>query len=103
MSVPSEPEWARSNWQSYAIRVVPGTQRAVMQRLLDEGISTRRGVMNAHREAAYPPGTWRAAGSLRYSENAQDASIVLPLFHDLDETDQDRIVQAVARAVAAVA
>jgi dTDP-4-amino-4,6-dideoxygalactose transaminase len=103
VSVPSEPEWARSNWQSYALRVAPATQRAVMQRLLDEGISTRRGVMNAHREAAYPPGTWRAAGSLRFSENAQDGSIVLPLFHDLDETDQDRIVQAVARAVAAVA
>jgi dTDP-4-amino-4,6-dideoxygalactose transaminase len=103
VSVPSEPEWARSNWQSWALRVAPGTQRAVMQRLLDEGISTRRGVMNAHREAAYPPGTWRAAGSLRYSENAQDTSIVLPLFHDLDEADQDRIVQAVARAVAAVA
>jgi hypothetical protein len=30
-----------------------------MQRMLDDGVSTRRGVMNAHREGAYPAGTWR--------------------------------------------
>ena len=103
VSLPLEPEWARSNWQSFAVRVAPGAQRPVMQRLLDEGISTRRGVMNAHREEAYPPGTWRAAASLRCSEDAQDTSIVLPLFHDLDEADQDRIVDALTRAVAALA
>jgi dTDP-4-amino-4,6-dideoxygalactose transaminase len=54
IKTPPQPEWARSNWQSYAIRVARGRQRAIMQALLDEGISTRRGVMNAHREAAYP-------------------------------------------------
>jgi perosamine synthetase len=104
--VPIEPGWAQTNWQSYAIRVAPGKQRAVMQRLLDEGISTRRGVMNAHLEASYPPGTWRAAGgpgALRCSEEARDTAIVLPLFHDLDEVDQDRVIDAVSRAVAALA
>ena len=109
LSVPVEPEWARTNWQSYAIRVPMGRQRAVMQRLLDEGISTRRGVMNAHLERSYPPGTWRAAGgdagraALRRSEEARDTAVVLPLFHDLDEGDQDRIVDAVTRAVTSLA
>jgi dTDP-4-amino-4,6-dideoxygalactose transaminase len=69
-----------------------------MQQLLDAGISTRRGVMNAHREAAYPAGTWRAAGSLRESEHAQDSGIVLPLFHQLTEPDQDRVIDQVRRA-----
>ncbi len=96
-----EPEWARSNWQSYAVRVPPGRQRAVMQALLDEGISTRRGVMNAHREAAYGAGTWKLAPGQRLdrSEEAQDTAIVLPLFHDLQESDQERVIDALLRAV----
>jgi dTDP-4-amino-4,6-dideoxygalactose transaminase len=98
---PREPAWARSNWQSYAVRVAPGRQRAIMQRLLDEGISTRRGVMNAHREGAYPAGTWRATGALTRSELAQDSTIVLPLFHQLTVDDQDRVIDALRRAVTA--
>jgi perosamine synthetase len=98
--VPFEPAWARSNWQSYAVRVDRERQRAIMQRLLDEGISTRRGVMNAHREGAYPAGTWRQAGSLQRSEEAQDSAIMLPLFHQLTEAEQDRVIDALQRAVA---
>jgi len=98
--LPREPEWARTNWQTFAIRVPIARQRAVMQDLLDAGIATRRGVMNAHREAAYPPGTWRAAGSLRQSEVAQDSAIALPLFHDLTADDQDRVIARVREAVA---
>jgi dTDP-4-amino-4,6-dideoxygalactose transaminase len=92
IAVPVEPDWARTNWQTYAVRVPASRQRAIMQQLLDAGISTRRGVMNAHREAAYPPGAWRAAGSLLRSEAAQDSAIALPLFHDLNEQDQDRVI-----------
>jgi len=95
--VPPEPTWARSNWQSYAIRVEPGRQLEIMQRLLDVGIATRRGVMNAHREEAYPAGTWRSAGSLAGGELAQDTAIVLPLFHQLTESDQDRVIEQVTR------
>ena len=101
VSLPTEPEWARTNWQSYAVRVDAGHRRQIMQRMLDAGISTRRGAMNAHREAAYPAGTWRAAGSLRESEAAHDAAIVLPLFHQLTEADQDRVADELARAAGA--
>jgi dTDP-4-amino-4,6-dideoxygalactose transaminase len=57
--------------------------------------------MNAHREKAYPPGTWRVAPaqSLARSEEAQDTAIMLPLFHDLQDADQDRVVDAVLRSV----
>lgn len=101
VSLPTEPEWARTNWQSYAVRVDAGHRRQIMQRMLDAGISTRRGAMNAHREAAYPAGTWRAAGALRESEAAHDAAIVLPLFHQLTEADQDRVADELARAAGA--
>jgi len=98
--VPREPAWARSNWQSYAVRLGAWIdQRTFMQRMLDAGIATRRGVMNAHRERAYPPGTWRAAGSLSQSEEAQDTTVILPLFHQLTEEDQDRVVDTIARII----
>ncbi len=105
VKTPAERPWARSNWQSYAVRVPGGRQRAVMQALLDEGISTRRGVMNAHREKAYPAGVWRVASGhgLERSEEAQDTAIVLPLFHDLHAGDQDRVIDAITRAVSAPA
>jgi perosamine synthetase len=95
-----EPAWARTNWQSYTVRLeAPLDQRRVMQRMLEDGVSTRRGVMNVHRERAYPPGSWRAAGSLRRGEAAQDTTIVLPLYHQMTEEDQDRVVAALTRAV----
>ncbi|HTJ56294.1 MAG TPA: DegT/DnrJ/EryC1/StrS family aminotransferase [Devosiaceae bacterium] len=80
---PFEPTWAHSNWQSYCIRLRSGIdQRQVMQALLDRGISTRRGVMNAHLEMAYSAHTaaYRAAGGLERSEAAQAHTIMLPLF-----------------------
>jgi dTDP-4-amino-4,6-dideoxygalactose transaminase len=99
LHVPAEPEWARTNWQSYAVRVEAGRQRQIMQALLDAGIATRRGAMNAHREAAYPSATWRSSGPLRQSEEAQDTAIVLPLYHQLTESDQDRVIGEVRRVV----
>jgi dTDP-4-amino-4,6-dideoxygalactose transaminase len=98
IELPVESAWARSNWQTFAVRVPAARQTDVMQELLDAGISTRRGVMNAHLEAAYPTGTWRAAGPLSRSEQAQASAIALPLFHDLDERDQDRVISLLRAA-----
>jgi dTDP-4-amino-4,6-dideoxygalactose transaminase len=93
--VPKEPEWARSNWQTYMVGLGPPLdQRRVMQRLLDAGIATRRGVMNVHREKSYPSGSWRAAGPLTRSEHAQDRMVALPLFHEMTDEQQDRVIDA---------
>lgn len=106
LQLPQEPEWARSNWQSYSVRL-PDTcdQREVMQAMLDAGISTRRGIMGAHREPAYQKETWSCGldkegcdclpGTCRRlgeSEQAQDHAILLPLFHQMTDEEQDRIV-----------
>jgi len=97
---PREPRWGRSNWQSYAVRIGAWVdQRTFMQRMLDAGIATRRGVMNAHRERAYPAGTWRSPGGLSQSEEAQDTTVILPLFHQLTEEDQDRVIDTIARVM----
>ena len=114
ISPPVEPAWARTNWQSYAIRLADRLdQRTVMQRMLETGVSTRRGVMTMHREPAYPRGSWHcgasggvcdhatASGSscLHRSEVAQDTTVVLPLYHQMTDDEQDRVVAALQQAV----
>lgn len=112
LGLPHEPAWARSNWQSFCVRLPEGCeQRPVMQHMLDAGVSTRRGVMCAHREPAYARQPWScgagpgpcgcAAGScarLAESERAQDRLIILPLFHQLSEEEQRAVAAALARA-----
>lgn len=103
---PLEPSWAKSNWQSYAVGLPKGwDQHLVMQVMLDVGISTRRGIMCAHREIAYQNEPWQCGidretcqceegfcQQLTVSEKAQVQTILLPLFHQMTESDQDRIV-----------
>jgi len=100
VTMPREPAWARTNWQSYAVRLQPALNRdRVMQRMLDEGIATRRGVINAHSEPAYPPEAWRAGpGGLANSEQASATALVLPLYHEMTIRDQDRVIAALTRA-----
>jgi len=89
-----QPDWARSNWQSLALGLPRGSnQRQLMQALLERGISTRRGIMCAHREPAYPPASWRG-GDLRHSERAQDQSLLLPLYHELRDDQLEEVVAA---------
>jgi perosamine synthetase len=98
---PVEPAWARSNWQGYCVRLPDGVdQRDVMQAMLDAGVSTRRGIMCSHREGAYGPGRepWVTRGSLIESERAQDHAILLPLFHQLTEAEQETVVETLAAA-----
>ena len=97
VGAPVEPEWARSNWQSYAVRLPDGCdQRTVMQAMLDRGVSTRRGIMCAHRERPY-------AGEhhLPQSEDSQDRYILLPLYSGLDDADAERVVEALRSATGA--
>jgi perosamine synthetase len=102
---PFEPRWARSNWQSYCVGLPEGTdQIRVMQHMLDAGISTKRGIMNAHRHEAYVKEPWRAGpGGLAASERAEDRSILIPLFSDMTEDDQDRVIGALRAALGATA
>lgn len=109
--LPQEPAWARSNWQSYCVRLPKhADQRQVMQQMLDEGIATRRGIMCAHLEPAYQaPGTWRCtensckpAGccpNLIESERAQNEGVILPLFAEISSADQEKVAHSLRRAL----
>ena len=103
LGLPVEPEWARSNWQSYCVRLPDWVeQKAVMQGLLDQGISTRRGIMCSHREPAYAKESWGAVGTLVESESAQDQCVLLPLFHQLTFEEQQLIASRLRASLAAV-
>jgi dTDP-4-amino-4,6-dideoxygalactose transaminase len=98
IGLPHEPEWARSNWQSFCIRLPDGCdQRQVMQAMLDAGIATRRGIMCSHREAAYadlPP-----RHRLDSSEDAQDRCILIPLYVGMSEDDLRQVAAALPSAL----
>ncbi len=92
--LPREPQHARSNWQSFCVRLPAHLdQRAVMQTMLDAGVSTRRGIMCSHREEPYR--NTRLPAPLPHSEAAQDHCIVLPLYGQMAAAD----VEAVALAL----
>jgi perosamine synthetase len=114
LGLPEEPAWARSNWQSFCVRLPDGVaQTAVMQHLLDHGVSTRRGVMCAHTEPAYRSGGWSCGAGpatcgcapgtcarLAESERAMRRCLILPLFHELTDAEMDTVVNTLAEACA---
>jgi perosamine synthetase len=67
----------------------------LMQRLQAAGVSTRRGVMAAHREPAF---AGMPVEPLPNTEYLTDNSIILPLFHQMTEGDIERVATAVAAA-----
>lgn len=114
LRLPSEPAWARSNWTALWAMLPDGCdQWQVMQRMLDNAVATRRGIMCAHREPAYRVEPWSCAGGtacregkvecshLRVSEMGQDRTIILPLFHTMTEEEQDGVADVLRRACAA--
>lgn len=92
---PFVPEDTRPNYQSYAVRITEEFsvgRDALMQILLDRGISTRRGIMNAHQEAAYADLPTRR---LACSECARDSVVLLPLYHTMTDADQDYVIEQI--------
>lgn len=90
IELPFEPDWARSNFQSFVVRLPDHSdQRDVMQHLLNLGISTRRGVMCAHREQPY-----HGSYDLPHSERCQDRCIILPLYPGMTQDEVSRVASA---------
>jgi perosamine synthetase len=98
VQLPQEKEGFFSNYQSYSVylkKSCPVGRNTLMQRLLDCGISSRRGVMNAHRENAYE-NEYRQL-NLPISEDLQDNSIILPLYTPMPASEISYIIDTVKR------
>lgn len=99
IEAPEEPEYARSNWQSFSVKLPDNcNQRQVMQTMLDNGVASRRGIMCAHREDGYKNGH---VYNLPNSEAAQDRRIILPFFPQLTDAELERVVSTLKMACAA--
>jgi dTDP-4-amino-4,6-dideoxygalactose transaminase len=93
-----DPEYGSTNYQSFWVLLPEGfpvSRDDLMCRLADAGISARRGIMAAHTEPAYAEyNTVR----LPVTERLTRDSVILPLFHDMTEEEQDLVVSAVTGA-----
>jgi len=97
LRLPVEPEGVRSNWQSFCVRLPERCdQRDVMQRMLDQEVATRRGIMCSHREPIYAESG--RDFRLPHSEAAQDRCIILPLYPQMTPREQEHVAQALERA-----
>jgi dTDP-4-amino-4,6-dideoxygalactose transaminase len=96
LSPPQEPEGCRHNFQSYMVRLRPQARirrEILMQALLERGVSTRRGVMAIHREPPFQDPRWES--KLPETSAATDETIILPLFHQMTEEDQDYVIESI--------
>lgn len=92
--LPQEHEGYFSNYQSYSIYLkdtAAVSRNTLMQKLLDRGVATRRGIMNTHRETAYK--NYAPDVSLPVSMELQDNSIILPLYVPMKPEDINYVIE----------
>ena len=98
--VPQLPNHSSSVWAQYTIRLAPGRRDGLAAALKGEGIPTAIYYPKPlHRQGAYADFPV-VDGGLAVSDRLADEVISLPMHAYLDETVQDRIVEAVRRALA---
>jgi perosamine synthetase len=88
----TDPDYGTTNYQSFWV-LLPGdfpvSRDELMQRLAEAGVSARRGIMAAHLEPAYQD---FRPGPLPVTERLTARTLILPLYHDLTEPEQDLVV-----------
>jgi len=97
----ADPDGGTTNFQSFWVCLPDDVQVArddVLAHLAAHGVSARRGIMAAHLEPAYASA---AHPALPATERLTRRSLILPLFHEMTDGDQDRVVDALADALRA--
>lgn len=95
-----DPEYGTSNYQSFWVEVghpFPLDREQLLAKLAEDGISARRGIMASHLQPAYAghPGY---TIPLPVTERLTANTLILPLYHDLSEAEQDRVIASVLSA-----
>jgi len=96
-----DPAHGTSNYQSFWVLLPEGcpvSRNEVMQALVAEDISPRRGIMASHLEPAYAD---EPHIPLPVTERITNDSLILPLHHEVTAEDQERIVSVLASALEA--
>jgi perosamine synthetase len=95
----ADPPWGTTNYQSCWVLLpegAPVSRDALLERFARAGISPRRGIMAAHLEPAYAA---RPRVHLPVTERLTAESLILPLFHQMTESEQDRVVAVLREAL----
>jgi perosamine synthetase len=89
-----DPDYGTTNYQSFWVLLpdsYPGSRNGVLAALAERGISARRGIMSSHLEPAY---RGHPHVPLPASEKLTGRSLILPVYHQLSEDDQDTVADA---------
>jgi len=95
-----DPAYGTCNFQSYWVEVTkhyPLDREGLLAALAGADVSARRGIMAAHRQLPYR--SLAAPGSLPVTERLTDNTLILPLYHELTEADQARVIEVLGSAV----
>jgi dTDP-4-amino-4,6-dideoxygalactose transaminase len=94
----ADPAWGTCNFQSFWVEVggeFPLDREGLLAHLAEAEISARRGIMAAHRQPAY---AGRAERPLPATEHLTDSTLILPVFHQMSDSEQSRVIQALRSA-----
>ena len=92
LTMAQDPPYGTTNYQSFWVVLpddFPVGRDGLLQTMMDNQISPRRGIMASHLEPAYAGHPHRP---LPVTERLTRQSVILPLFHTMTEDDQDRVV-----------
>ena len=95
MLTAADPDYGTTNYQSFWVALpadFPVTRDYLLRALADAEISARRGIMAAHLEPAY---RGHSHAPLPVTERLTGGSLILPLFHDLTEPEQDAVISVI--------
>jgi dTDP-4-amino-4,6-dideoxygalactose transaminase len=98
LRVVQDPEYGRTNYQSLWVVLpdeFPISRNQLLERMMEEGISPRRGIMAAHLEPAFEE---HRHDPLPVTEMLTNRSLLLPLFHQMTTDQQERVVRVLERA-----
>ena len=98
ISIPRIPEYAEPNFQSYIIRLKENskiTRKELINKLLKKGIGVKPGIMTIHRELAYRK--LSKGLKLPESESACDDCLILPLYPQMSEKEQDMVIKYIIK------
>lgn len=90
LELPFEPAYARSNWQSYSIKILdhaPCPRDEIIQYLFQGGVCCIPGIRNAYTECPYAHVPYH----LPMSDQAQASVIIFPFYVGLKESDVRRM------------
>ena len=92
-----DPPWGRSNFQSFWVGLpedFPVSRNELLQRMLDHGVTGRRGIMAAHLEPAYAR---TGLVSLPITERVAAHSLILPMFHEMTDDQQHHVADVIRK------